>query len=249
MSSAQPAPALSFAPIVQRSVSEQVAQSLLGMIRTGLLKPGQQLPPERELALMLGVGRPAVREAIRGLAVLGLLRIRHGEGTFVGSLVLRELLEPLELLIDLNAGTLDALFDARLIIESGVAALAATRIGDADLAKLAACVADEQHLLGNPEVFAAADMAFHETIIEACGNPLLESISGSLYVLGKKSRQITSQVPQVLERSLEDHRRILAALQQRDPAAAAQAMREHLTRVRDGYRAANPDPAISPSGA
>jgi len=196
------------------------------------------LPPERELALMLNVGRPAVREAIRGLAVLGLLRIRHGEGTFVGSLVLRELLEPLELLIELNAGTLDALFDARLILESGVAALAASRISDADLTRLEACVADASSHLSNPESFAAADMAFHETIVDACGNALLESITGSLYMLGKKSRQITSLVPGQLEHSLDDHRQILAALKQRDPELAAQAMRHHLTRVRDTYRAA-----------
>jgi GntR family transcriptional repressor for pyruvate dehydrogenase complex len=240
---------LAFAPIVQRSVSEQVAQSLLGMIRTGLLKPGQQLPPERELALMLGVGRPAVREAIRGLAVIGLLRVRHGEGTFVGSLVLRELLEPLELLIELNQGALDALFDARIIIESGVAALAATLISDEQLARLQACIADESSMLSQPEVFAAADMSFHETIIEACGNALLESITGSLYVLGKKSRNITSQVPNMLEHSLEDHRQILAALQARDPALAALAMRHHLTRVRDSYRNANPAIESQPLGA
>jgi GntR family transcriptional regulator, transcriptional repressor for pyruvate dehydrogenase complex len=240
---------LTFPPIVQRSVSEQVAQSLLSMIRTGLLKPGQQLPPERELALMLGVGRPAVREAIRGLAVIGLLRVRHGEGTFVGSLVLRELLEPLELLIELNHGALDALFDARLIIESGVAALAATLISDEQLARLEACVADESSMLNSPEVFAAADMTFHETIIEACGNALLESITGSLYVLGKKSRQITSQVPNLLERSLEDHRQILAALQARDPVLAGQAMRQHLIRVRDAYRSSSQAIELHPPGA
>jgi DNA-binding FadR family transcriptional regulator len=73
------------------------------MIRSGLLKPDQQLPPERELAAMLGVGHPAVREAIRGLALLGCC-IRQGEGTFVSSLETRELLEPLEMIIDLNPG-------------------------------------------------------------------------------------------------------------------------------------------------
>ncbi|MBN4665156.1 FadR family transcriptional regulator [Pandoraea nosoerga] len=228
---------MSFDPIVQVSVSEQVAQRLLTMIRTGLLKPGQQLPPERELASMLGVGRPAVREAIRGLALLGLLRIRQGEGTFVGSLQTRELLEPLEMVIELNAGTLEALFDARLVIEPGVAAQAATHMSEADLARLHALVDDEQALLGNPERFSALDMAFHETIIDACGNPFLQSIANSLYLLGKKSRGVTSRIDGVLRRSLEDHRGIVAALEARDPARAAQAMRQHLSRVRDAYAA------------
>ena len=228
---------MSFDPIVQVSVSEQVAQRLLTMIRTGLLKPGQQLPPERDLASMLGVGRPAVREAIRGLALLGLLRIRQGEGTFVGSLEMRELLEPLEMVIELNAGTLESLFDARLVIEPGVAALAATHISDEDIARLHSLVDDEQSLLGNPETFSAADMAFHETIIDACENPFLQSIANSLYLLGKKSRRVTSRVEGVLERSLQDHRHILDALEARDPERAAQAMRQHLCRVRDAYAA------------
>lgn len=226
---------MSFDPIVQVSVSEQVAQQLLTMIRSGRLKPGEQLPPERELAAMLGVGRPAVREAIRGLALLGLLRIRQGEGTFVGTLETRELLEPLGMVIELNAGTLEALFDARLVIEPGVAALAASQISDAELARLHALVEDEQALLGDPETFSAADMAFHETIIDACDNPFLQSIANSLYLLGKKSRRVTSQVDGVLARSLQDHRDIMAALQARDPARAAEAMRRHLCRVRDAY--------------
>lgn len=229
---------MSFDPIVQKSISEQVAQRLLTMIRSGLLKPDQQLPPERELAAMLGVGRPAVREAIRGLALLGLLRIRQGEGTFVSSLETRELLEPLEMIIDLNAGTLEALFDARLIIETGVAALAATHIGEAELAHLVRNVEDEERLLSDPAAFAAADVEFHEAIIEACDNPFLQSIAGSLYMLGKKSRTITSRIPATLERSLNDHREILAGLKARDPQKAADAMRNHLQHVRDAYRGA-----------
>lgn len=229
---------MSFDPIVQKSISEQVAQRLLTMIRSGLLKPGQQLPPERELAAMLGVGRPAVREAIRGLALLGLLRIRQGEGTFVGKLETRELLEPLEMIIDLNAGTLEALFDARLIIETGVAALAATHMAEEELERLNRNVEDEARLLSDPAAFAAADVEFHEAIIEACDNPFLQSIAGSLYMLGKKSRTITSRIPATLERSLQDHRDILVALKARDPQRAADAMRTHLIRVRDAYRGA-----------
>lgn len=239
--------AMSFDPIVQVSVSEQVAQRLLTMIRTGLLKPGQQLPPERDLASMLGVGRPAVREAIRGLALLGLLRIRQGEGTFVGSLEMRELLEPLELVIELNPGTLEALFDARLVIEPGVAALAATHMSDADIARLHSLVDDEQALLGDPETFSAADMAFHEAIVDACENPFLQSIANSLYLLGKKSRRVTSRVDGTLARSLQDHRGILDALAARDPDQAAQAMRRHLCRVRDAY-AASVGPAQGEAG-
>lgn len=232
---------MSFDPIVQKSISEQVAQRLLMMIRSGLLKPDQQLPPERELASMLGVGRPAVREAIRGLSLLGLLRIRQGEGTFVGSLETRELLEPLEMIIDLNPGTLEALFDARLIIESGVASLAALHMSEETLSQLSRNIEDEARLLNDPEAFSAADVEFHEAIIDACDNPFLQSIAGSLYMLGKKSRLITSRIPASLENSLEDHKRILAALKARDSQGAADAMRKHLIGVRAVYRNAARD--------
>jgi GntR family transcriptional repressor for pyruvate dehydrogenase complex len=83
-------------------------------------------------------------------------------------------------------------------------------------------------------------MAFHEAIIDACDNPFLQSIAGSLYLLGKKSRGITSRIPAVLEASLADHRAILAGLLARNPDAAADAMRRHLSRVRDAYRDAAP---------
>lgn len=233
----------SFDPIMQRSVAEQVAQRLLTMIRTGALQREQRLPPERELATLLGVGRPAVREAIRGLSLLGLLKIRQGEGTFVGSLSPRELLEPMERVIELNPGSLDALFDARIVLESSIAAFAAERISDSALRRLQDGMRDEAALLADPKVFAAADMAFHDAIIEACGNPYLQSMAASLHALGRRSRAITATIPMVPQRSVEDHRRIVDALAARSPERAAEAMRTHLTQVRDSYFSAHREPS------
>ena len=159
-------------------------------------------------------------------------------GSFVSSLETRELLEPLEMIIDLNPGTLEALFDARLIIETGVAALAATHMEQAELDRLVRNVEDEARLLSDPAAFSAADVEFHEAIIEGCNNPFLQSVAGSLYMLGKKSRSITSRIPATLERSLQDHRDILDALKARDPQKASEAMRNHLMHVRDAYRSA-----------
>jgi hypothetical protein len=119
-----------------------------------------------------------------------------------------------------------------------VAALAATHIEDAELARLARNVEDEARLLSDPAAFSAADVEFHEAIIEACNNPFLQSVAGSLYMLGKKSRSITSRIPSTLERSLQDHRDILAALKAHNPHQASEAMRNHLLRVRDACRSA-----------
>lgn len=236
---------MSFEPIIQQSVAERVARRLLAMIRAGQLKAGERLPPERELAILLGVGRPAVREAIRGLALLGLLKIRPGEGTFVGTLSVRELIEPLEMIIDLNAGApdtlLETLFDTRLAIEPSVAALAAQHITAEQLIELESYVASEQALTNDAAGFSEADLAFHEIVIDACGNPLLQSIAASLYQLGKKSRAITSKTPALLARTLDDHRAIVAALRARDAEAAAGAMRNHLLNVRTAFHRAGAD--------
>ncbi|MGH8845130.1 MAG: FadR/GntR family transcriptional regulator, partial [Advenella sp.] len=114
---------MKFEAIKSRSVSELVAQRLIDMIRKGQLVAGQQLPPERELAVLFDVGRPAVREAIRGLSLLGLVKIQQGEGNFISSLNVEDLIEPLSLLIDLHFDQINELFDARKIIEGGITRL------------------------------------------------------------------------------------------------------------------------------
>src|SRR5438067_5760864 len=101
-----------------------------GMILRGELQAGQKLPPERELAAQLGVSRSSLREAIRALIALNILESRHGNGTFVTSLDPELLAEPIDFVLKVNESALDALFEARKVVEAGVAALAAERATD-----------------------------------------------------------------------------------------------------------------------
>ncbi|TAK53203.1 MAG: FadR family transcriptional regulator [Gammaproteobacteria bacterium] len=229
------------APIKRQPVAEQVAQRLLGLIQIGNLKPGQQLPPERELAGMLEVSRPSLREALRALSLLGVLQIRQGGGVFVSSLDPELLLAPLHFFISLDSENLERLFDARIVIESAIARLAATRITPEAIATLKQCVNFEVHEIGNVDQFIESDVLFHQTIFAASDNPFLVRIATSLHILGRASREITGHIPGVLPQSLKDHRRIIAAMSARDPERAAAAMEAHLRNVRRAYHQRTPD--------
>ncbi len=222
-------------PIKRQSVSEQVAQQLIGLIQSGDLKPGQQLPPERELTTMLDVSRPSLREALRALSLLGLVNIRQGGGVFVSALDPESLLGPLHFFISLNDHNIESLFEARAAIESTLVRLAAIRITDAQLDFLKNLVEDEDELLSDPQKFMDVDEQFHRTIFDVVENSFLIRVATSLHILVRASRRITGYIPGVLKKSIKDHQRILAALEQRDPAKASEAMERHLVNVRTAY--------------
>ncbi len=225
-------------PVERHSLADQVAKKILDLVRTGNLKPGDQLPPERDLAQMLQVSRPSLREAMRGLQILGVVRTRQGGGAYISSLDAADLLGPLQFLITLNALNVDSLYESRLLIDGGIAAIAAARLADGDIERLAAMVAVQDKLVTDPIGFRVSDLEFHRTISEATGNPFLIRVSHSLYVLGMEYRRMASETAGVLAQSLADHRAIVAALAARDAAAARGALEVHMQNVHRSTRAA-----------
>lgn len=220
-----------YAPVERSSVAEQVAKRLLEMVRTKALKPGDQLPPERELATYMQVSRASLREALRGLQILGVLKMRQGGGIYVTALEAIDLLGPLQFLITLDSKNLGSLYESRAMIDGAIARLAAERITPAQLASLHKLVEAQSTVLGDPLAFRLADTEFHETIAAATGNPFLLTVSHSLYVLGMEYRRVAAGIRGVLERSLEEHRAIVAALEARDAVATEAAMQAHLLSV------------------
>lgn len=218
-------------PVERKSVADQVAKKILDLVRTGNLKPGDQLPTERDLAQMLQVSRPSVREAMRGLQILGVVKSRQGGGAYISSLDAADLLGPLQFLITLNAQNVHALYQARNLIDGGIARLAAENLSDADLERLQTMVGLQRGLVNDPLGFRVSDLEFHRTIMEATGNPFLVRVAHSLYVLGMEYRRIASETPGVLKQSLTDHEAIMAAFVARDPDTAERAMMEHMRNV------------------
>ena len=224
------------APIIRQPVAEQVARQLLALVQSGKLKPGEQLPPERELAATLGVSRPSLREALRALSLLGVLRIRQGGGVYVSSLDPESLLAPLHFFISLNARNVEDLFEARLVIESEITRIAAEKISPENLTILKECVEFESNELDDEDKFIESDVKFHKVLFKTADNSFLQQFATSLHILGKASREITGHIPGVVEQSLDDRKRILHAIEAGDGDAAAAAMRQHLSNVRDAFR-------------
>src|SRR5262245_46016032 len=140
----------SLSPVERNSLADQVAKKILDLVRTGNLKPGDQLPPERDLAQMLQVSRPSLREAMRGLQILGVVKTRQGGGAYISSLDAADLLGPLQFLITLNALNVDSLYESRFLVDGGIATLAATRLSDPDIERLKAMVEVQANLVADP---------------------------------------------------------------------------------------------------
>ncbi|WP_170984523.1 FadR/GntR family transcriptional regulator [Rhodoligotrophos defluvii] len=231
-------PIEAFAPIERLSVAEQVARNLLDLIRSGSVRPGQQLPTERELAATLQVSRPSVREALRGLQILGVVKARQGGGLFVTSLEAAEILQPLQMLITLTEENFEALHESRVAVEGAMGRLIAQRIDTSTIVRLRKMVEIQKELLTNAVAFRVSDMEFHRTLGAVLNNPFLERISEALYVLGMEYRKIAWETPGVLARSVADHQQIIDALETRDGARVEAAMVRHMRSVHETTRAA-----------
>ncbi len=218
-------------PIERETVAEQVARRIMTMVTARALKPGDQLPPERDLAESLGVSRPSVREAIRGLSILGVVKSRQGGGAYITDLDAEALLGPIRFFLSLEDVNIRELYDARSLIESDVARRAAVNMTAAQLDDLAAILIAQEATLRDAQAFRVSDFAFHEAIWTGCGNAFLRRIGESLNVLGLEFRRRASETAGVLEQSFRDHQRLLDALRARDPDAAARAAELHMQNV------------------
>lgn len=215
--------AADFTRLQRSSAAASAARVIREMIVDGRLAPGQRLPAERELSELLGISRPTLRETIRSLVSMNILESRHGAGTFVASLDTATLLEPLQFVMALKGRAVEDLFEARLLLEPALAALAAERADAAQVAAMRATLTDADPV--------AADVTLHRLVAEAAGNALLSAMLETLSTLGRASRAATAGRPGVLRRSAAEHQAIVNAIDRRDAPAAREAMAAHLTRI------------------
>jgi DNA-binding FadR family transcriptional regulator len=226
-------------PVVRRKLSHEVFDRLVRTIQSGELAPDDQLPSERELMQRYGVGRPAIREAMQALQQMGLIRIAHGERARVtlptADAIIDQVSGAMVQLLTRVPGGLDELKDARLLFEVGLAQIAARRVTPASAASLHAAHRACQQARGDHGRFVAADMAFHREIAAMSGNMLIRALSlGMLDWLTKfRGDLVTARGAEQL--TLAEHERIAVAIAAGDPAAAAAAMTEHLSRANQLY--------------
>jgi GntR family transcriptional regulator, transcriptional repressor for pyruvate dehydrogenase complex len=217
---------------------EQIVQQIEESILKGALKPGDQLPAERELAQNFGVSRTAVREAVKALREKGLVEAYSGRGTFITNGTSQAIRQSLDFMS--RIGQLEGLAhlaELRQILEPEIAALAAVRIEEQLLASMREAVATMDRNLHDPDAYIEADLDFHLALAEAAANPLVLSLLDSIVGLLREQRLRIFRIDGGPERGQFHHKRILAAIEVRDPEDARSAMRAHLGQVREDSRA------------
>ncbi|MDP9256070.1 MAG: FadR family transcriptional regulator [Actinomycetota bacterium] len=226
---------LALSPAPRRKLSETVADQLLLAVRE--LPPGTKVPSERELTKELGVGRSTVREALNGLAMLGVVEIRHGQGVFVTGDP-PQFSEPSAIASALERGVTNEFIEARLIVEVEVARLAARRRTDEDLAAMAAAlVVQEKRLGGDIDAIVETAASFNVLLADCAHNEVLRAMIQSFVTLMVERGPRVYSLEGFGEWDLQEHRGLYAAVRDRDAERAAKLMREHIEELARRYRA------------
>ena len=204
------------------------------MIVSGELQPGDRLPREDELAAELGLSRSSLREAVRALALVRILDVRQGDGTYVTSLSPRLLLDAMSFVIDFHRDdSVLEFLEVRRILEPAATAMAARHITDAQVDHLYELLR-EVPPDADVETFVGSDLAFHRTVVSHCGNTVLASLLDSMSGTTNRARVwrgLTDERAQ--ERTLREHLAIVDALANRQPEVAAARAAVHIAGVED----------------
>lgn len=214
-------------PVARTRAHEEVARQLRDLMQRGTLRPGDRLPPERELARRFRVSRATVRQALSVLQSTGLIESRVGEGTFArpdGGASVTDLASALRMI---HAGLTEQL-ELRRLLEPQVARLAAERIQETDMDALQGHLSLQAVRMAEGVPFIDEDSAFHLAIAYATQSTLLAKMVEGIHELLRESRERSLRAPGGMERSLEGHRRILDAIRRGDAAAAYRAMDAHI---------------------
>jgi GntR family transcriptional repressor for pyruvate dehydrogenase complex len=214
------------------ALTDEAILKIKEMILAGDLKPGDRLPPEKELGEALGLSRSSLREAVKALEIIRVLDVRRGDGTYVTSLSPSLLLDALSFVVDVHQDdSVLELFEVRRILEPAAAGLATPRMTEADIAHLRELLAQVD---GTPSVdeLVANDIVFHRYICERSGNAyltrMLDALSSST-LRARVWRGLTQEGS--VQRTLTEHRAIVDALEVGDADLVSAQMTVHVSGV------------------
>jgi GntR family transcriptional regulator, transcriptional repressor for pyruvate dehydrogenase complex len=214
------------------AVTDEAIEKIKAMITTGALRAGDRLPREADLAAELGLSRSSLREAVKALALVNILDVRRGDGTYVTSLEPRLLLEALSFITDFHRDdTVLEFLQVRRILEPAATAMAAERITPQQIEEL------REHLdsLGetpSTEELVANDLEFHRLIVGVAGNSVLASLVDSMSGPTARARVWRGLTQSgTTQRTLTEHRAILDALAAHEPEIARSWATVHIAGV------------------
>ncbi|EKD87639.1 MAG: transcriptional regulator [uncultured bacterium] len=211
-------------PIHRRQISQAIIDRLLSMISDGYWAPGDRLPPQRELAKKFDVGMSTLREGLQSLQTMGILELRHGDGTYLANTPSQEIYSHM-VNVSLAMGKMDllSLFEARGVIETGFSYFAAERASDEQIKDLFDILEQEKNAIekGQRERTHELDLSFHKKIAEIANNEFLGQIVGSLF---EALDEVLRVIPQTTE-GWRWHKNVAIAIGEHDPMKASEAMR------------------------
>lgn len=228
-----PSAVLRAGAIERLSLAEIVANRLMALIKSGILRSGDRLPTEAQMSLAFGISRSPLREALRALTVMGLIESRQGGRYTVSDLSSARLLAPFNVSFSAVDYDVQGHFEARSAVDLELVRLAALRATQAERSRIVELAVDGRNLQGDQSAFRLLDIEFHESINLAAHNPLLATIGRGLYNVGLEERRRAFPVPGVIDKSVEQHFQIATLIAEGKPEEAVSAYRQHLEHVRD----------------
>lgn len=225
-------------PSDRRSISEQVAHRILSMVKSGNLRPGDRLPTEQQMGLAFGISRPALREALKALSLMGVLESRQGGRYSVTDLSPSRLIAPFNVMLSTNDFDVNEHFEARLVVDLELVRLCALRANADQRARIMKHAIDGRAFFHDPVGFRLLDIEFHQSLNEGAENRMLSAMAQGLYDVGLDVRRVASEMKGNIKKSVSQHIEIAEAIANHDPDAATKAYRRHLVHVRDTTLAA-----------
>ncbi len=228
-----------FEPVRQKKVADEIVEQLKAHIFGGKLKPGEKLPPERELARSLFVSRVSLREALNTLQGMGLLEIQQGNRTFVRPITTRSIQDPLVSFSKRSPSNILKIIEIRKYLEMGATALAAERATEKEIKQLESILKQMEEDFGKNRLGAKSDLDFHSKIAEATHNEAYIHMMKTMYdLLQEELRLAWGGVFRKKDRRkalLQQHENILGAVREHDPRRGAKEAFKHLCFVEQNW--------------
>jgi len=219
--------------ITHDPLTNRVIRSIQDIIWHGEVMPGENLPPQQELATQLGVGLSTVREAIKALSLIGLLEAHAGRGTRVLPDALKILNSQVAMKANLGSIESEKVLEARLVIEVALTRMAAERAEAEDIAAIEAAFAEMQGAIKDDDAFVRADLHFHLAVARASKNEVLTQTYYLIHSLLEEAVRQADALPGGKDRAVANHAQMLTGIKTHNPALAQQASERQITDVKE----------------
>ena len=209
------------------AISDELIARFKELIEKGVFVPGHRLPPERDLAEALAVSRPTLRQSMRALQIMGVIKARQGSGSYLADSAGEIMRVPVEFALAFKNVARTDLFETRRTLEVKLASLAAERRTSDDLEAMRASLREMESAMGDPEAWCRSEPQFHNCIVQAARNGVMATIIEMLSQMLMQSRKETVRLLSDYPSSYRSHENIYVEIEKQDSAGAATAMMEH----------------------